>query len=148
MVETVFNLQSYKIQSNEIIQNRRAFYGLLRRSEDKTTTWLKQVQNCVRRCEYPKIIMEFLLFDRFICELNDNELPSMESVNKSWTLQQLLEHFYGTGHIETVSAVIDIANQNENTVLDSVKSEPVCICHVKVICFLKRNELYFYFLFI
>lgn len=142
MADTVFNLQLYTIQSNEILRNRRAFYGLLRRSEDKTTAWLKQVKNCIRRCEYPKIIMEFLLFDRFICELNDNELTSMESVNKSWTLQQLLEHFYGTGHIETVSAVVDIAKQNENTVLDSVKSEPVCICHVKIICFHEKSTFF------
>ena len=148
MVDTVFSLDLYQIPSKEILKNRREFFGLWRRSDDEISAWLKRVQNCIRRCEYPTIILEFLLFDRFVCGLDADELKSLRSVNKSWTFKQLLNHFsdksIDTGHIEANLTVDYGINQIENISLDIVKSELVCL--------LPRNDnfdaIYFYlFLF-
>lgn len=132
MVETIFDLNLYEIPLTKALKYHRAFYGLWRRSDDQTTTWLKRVQNCIRHCEYPTISMEFFLFDRFICGLTVNELKSIQSVKKSWSLKQLMEHFskgnHDTGHIKLANAVIDHhhISQIENINLDEMKSEPVC----------------------
>lgn len=135
MVETIFDLNLYEIPSNKALKYHRAFYGLWRRSDDQTTTWLKRVQNCIRHCQYPTITMEFLLFDRFICGLTANELKSIQSVKKSWSLKQLMEHFSNEsndiairGHNELANSVIDHQNvsQMENITIDVMKSEPVC----------------------
>ena len=120
MAHIGFNLDLYKIPSKEILKNRLEFFGLWRRSDDEITIWLKRVQRCIRHCEFPTIILEFLLFHRFVCGLDANELESIRSISKSWTLNQLLDHFLDdsidTGHIE-----------GNNISLDIVKSEPVCL---------------------
>lgn len=129
MVDPIFNLDLHKTPSERIQRERRVFYSLWRRSDDDTTVWLKRVHNCIHRCEYPSIIMEFLLFDRFMCGLNDNELESLQNVNNSWTLEQLLEYFsdenIGTEHIENSLMVDENVNHNENVSLDWVKFETV-----------------------
>lgn len=104
MANSVNNLNSYKIPTVEILQNRREFYGLQRKYDDNTTTWLKRIENCIRCCEFPAFV-EYLLIDRFVCGLNANELKSIGN------------------------AVYDSVNQIENIALnmDIVKCEPVCI---------------------
>lgn len=72
-------MYKYKVPSMEILQNRREFYDLWRRCDDKTTAWLERVENCIGRCEFPAVIVEYLLIDRFVSGLNANEL-------KVWTL--------------------------------------------------------------
>lgn len=132
MVETIFDLNLYEIPLNKSLKIHRAFYGLWRRSDDKATAWLKRVRNCIRHCEYPTITMEFLLFDRFICGLTANELKSIQSVKKSWSLKQLMVHFSNAnidpGHIEEArnSAFERNVNQIESITMDVTKTEPVC----------------------
>lgn len=124
MADPIFNLDFYEMPSNEILRHRREFYSLSRRSDDQSTTWLKRIRNCIRRCDFPAILVEFLLFDRFVCGLNDNGLKSVRSVSKSWTLKQLLEPFLeertDAGHTEGNLPIDDTRNQI------MVKSEQVC----------------------
>lgn len=136
MAETIFNVEIYKIPSKEILRNRQVFYGLWRSSDDETATWLKRVQNCIHCCDFPTIIMELLLFDRFVCGLDANELESLQSVNESWTLKQLLEHCQEAGiiseNIEVDSKVDNSFNQTESTSLNLknpaiVNNESVCL---------------------
>lgn len=123
-------LDSYKIPSKEILRHRNVFFGLWRRSDDQTTTWLKRVQNCIRRCEFPTNIIELLVFNRFVSGLNSNELKSIQKAKKSWTLKQLLEHFSkknnDTMYIEAALITDENSHQIENITLDVVKIEPVC----------------------
>lgn len=126
----VFNLDLYEIPLNEILQEHREFYGLRREFGESIEHWLKRVQDFLRHCEFPTIIVEFLLIDRFICGLNSSELRTIQSVSKSWTLKQLLEHVLDgnidTGHMEANSAADYIVNQNQIIPFDLVKTEPVC----------------------
>lgn len=146
MTDAVFNLDLHKIPSKQIRQSRREFYSLWRRSDDKTTTWLRRVRNCIRRCEFPRIILEFLLFDRFTCELDSTELKSIQKANKSWTLNQLLEYYLdgnvvsGEEHFESGWAVDDTLNRNENELIDVVKSEPVCLHFVHLLEFIHKKK--------
>lgn len=129
MVHTICDWDSYKTPSNTVLKNRREFYSLQRKRREPTDQWLSRVKSCIRHCEFPTTI-EFLLIDRFVCELNGAELKIIQSAN-TWTLNQLLECFLDknndTGNIEANSAVDENVNQNQNIPLDIVKSEPVCL---------------------
>lgn len=119
-------LNEYRIPSTEVLQNRREFHSLWRRSDDGTAAWLKRIQNCIHRCEYPRIFMQFLLFDRFVCEADGNELDSMQCVT-SLSLEHFLEDdflkFFGIDH----RMIDETVNPIENISLSIVKSESVCI---------------------
>lgn len=124
MVDTICGLDEYRMPSKEILRNRQEFYSLWRRSDDRTATWLKRIQNCIRRCGYPMVFMEFLLFDRFVCGSDANELESIQCV-KSWSLEQMPEDFLNIFGIDD-PVVNENVSQNENISLGIVKSEPVC----------------------
>lgn len=87
----IYDLNLYKIPSDAIIQNRQIFYALLREHGESTKAWLKRVQFCINRCEFPEFI-EYLLIDKFICELNRNENEYFRMAH-SWTLKQLNKYF-------------------------------------------------------
>lgn len=125
MVDAHSLLDVYKIPSNEIIEKRREFYGSLNRIDKQTSAWLKQVQQYLCRFDYPPVIMEFLLFDRFICGLNATELRSIESVSESWTFKQLWNHYFD-GNLDTKPLPANLMAQIENVSMDVVKTEPVC----------------------
>lgn len=134
MLDSDFNLDLYKIPSEEILRNRHAFYGLQRRKDHQTATWLKVIQNCIGRCDYPKIVMEILLFDQFVCGLNASELESIKSISESWTFKQLLQHYRDRGDGSEPNQVDSMTinervTQSENINLDAVKTEPVRLSH-------------------
>lgn len=85
------NLYLYTIPSSTILENRKLFYALKRESDERTQTWLKRIQWHINRCAFPKII-EFLLIDKFMCDLNFNELEFTRRI-ETWTLSQLYEYF-------------------------------------------------------
>lgn len=122
----VFSLDLYELPLNEILQNHRTFYGLRREFDEPIDRWLKRIQNCIGRCEFSTIIAEFLLIDQFLCGLNTSELKSLQNVNKSWTVKQLLDHVL-SGNIDNEHMdANNYLNQTPNIALDVVKSEPVC----------------------
>lgn len=128
MVDTLCDWNVYKTPTNEILRNRRTFYGLQRKNHEQVPQWLKRVQTSVRCCEFPTII-EFLLIDRFMCGLNKSELKGIQSV-RSWTLKRLLEWFL-TQSIETEPIAPNSAHDvyiipNQISTVDLIKSEPVC----------------------
>lgn len=131
MDDPIYDVNVYRLPVKEILRNRREFFGLWRRSDDKTVNWLERVQSCIHRCKFPTNIFEFLLFDRFVCGLNANELESIQNVNNSWTFKQLLEHV-SSGDIDTGHTKSDVSNlnQSESTSLDLVKSEPVGVKYI------------------
>lgn len=139
MIDSDTNQDYYQIPSDKILQNRRAFYTLWRRCDDGTERWSKRIQSCIRRCDFPMIIMEFLLFDRFVCGLDDDKLKSAESVNKSWTLKQLLE-FYAdkntdvarTGPMKSKSALNDNVRPSKNVAHNVRRSDPVSLLFAQI----------------
>lgn len=83
----------YTAPSTEILKHRREFYGSWKRCDDQIGTWLGRVQNQIDRCEFPSVLScEYLLIDKFVCELDDNERAFIQSAN-TWTLLELKRYF-------------------------------------------------------
>lgn len=92
MADIDCNLNLYQAPSIEILRHRREFYGLLQGSEEQTTTWLNRIQSQIDRCEFPSFMSrEYLLIDKFVCALNDDEREFIRSVS-TWTLMELNEY--------------------------------------------------------
>lgn len=129
MVDQLYDWDLYKSPSNEILRNRRAFYGLQRKKHERMQQWLKRVQSSIRRCEFPKIV-EFLLIDRFVCGLNNTELKTIQSVH-TWTLKRLVDMFLSQNiepePTESNSAHDEFIIPNQISAADLIKSEPVCL---------------------
>lgn len=86
------NWDSYRAPKEEILQNRRAFYGLKRQNNESTDKWLKRVQKCINCCEFP-IFVEFFLIDRFVGGLDSTEMEIIRGT-ETWSLKQLLDYFF------------------------------------------------------
>lgn len=104
MVDLVSTLNEYKIPSHEILKNRRTFHGLQKEVSESVDRWLKRVQLCIDCCEFPTVIIEFLLIDRFVCGLNVSELKCMESVD-IWTVKHLLEYYFNDQNIKHAASI-------------------------------------------
>lgn len=79
----------YKTPTTEIIGHRKEFYNLWKRCDNQTATWFNQVQSQIDRCEFPSVMSrEYLLIDKFVCELDDNERKFIQCVN-DWTFNRL-----------------------------------------------------------
>lgn len=87
MVDAEHILDAYQIPSNRILQYRREFYGLQRKSGETSKTWFNRLHACIVRCEFPKVF-ELLLIDKFICGLKINELDFYRVVDH-WTVNLL-----------------------------------------------------------
>lgn len=128
MVDALSHLILYKTPSIEIIRHRKEFYGLWKRCDDQTFTWLNRVQNKIDRCEFPPVLSrDYLLVDRFVCALDDDERKFVQSVN-TWTLKELQDYFdhrqadtdYG---IQSSQTAIDENEQKEMPTFCDVKCE-------------------------
>lgn len=123
------NLNLYKTPSTEIIRHRKEFYGLWKRCDDQTTTWLNRLQNQINRCAFPPVMSrEYLLIDKFVCELDGDERELIQSVN-TWTLSELIDHFKhrkmntgcGIQSSHTVNAATDQNQQQQIPLVFEVK---------------------------
>lgn len=111
MTDSGGNLTLYRTPTSEILRHRKEFYGALQGNEEKTSEWLNRIQRQLDRCEFPKFInAEYLLIDKFVCELSDDEREAIGTVN-IWTLMELNEYVVNrNGSIDNVavSATVDI----------------------------------------
>lgn len=88
------DLSLYTAPTDDIIRQRREFYSLWRRCDDETGTWLNRIESLINCCEFPPILSwEYLLIDKFVCELNPNAREFIQS-DDTWTLAKLKEYFF------------------------------------------------------
>lgn len=106
MVDSNSTISAYKIPSHEILKERRKFYGSRKEVGESVERWLKRVQLCIDYCEFPKGIIEFLLIDRYICELNDNELKAIERVD-TWSVEQLLRYYLNDQNVKHTASIAE-----------------------------------------
>lgn len=106
MVDSNSTISAYKIPSHEILKKRRKFYGSRKEVGESVERWLKRVQLCIDYCEFPKGIIEFLLIDRYICELNDNELKAIERVD-TWSVEQLLRYYLNDQNVKHTASIAE-----------------------------------------
>lgn len=118
----------YKIPSDTVLKHRKVFYDLWRRSDDHTKTWLNRVQNCIRRCKFPKLI-EYLLIDKFMCELNRDEKTSIRLEANAWSLEQLIAYLdcqnIAVGRADKGDGKIDQNQMTSSSPMVPVKIEMV-----------------------
>lgn len=127
----------YKTPSDEILRHRKELYNLWRRIDDQTATWLNRVQRQIDRCDFPPLISrEFLLIDRFVCDLNANAREFIQSVD-TWTLDQLNEYFADqnivTDRRVNVTISIDTTFDQKNQQTPSVECEFVSYSFVCIV---------------
>lgn len=116
MAEPDRNSNSYTLPSNTILEYRKLFYTLKRETNEGTQTWLSRIQWYINRCEFPKII-EFLLIDKFMCELHFNEVEFIRRI-ETWTLSQLYEYFVDE-KIDDDQGANDDKNEMDDESIDS-----------------------------
>lgn len=127
MTEINSNLNLYQVPSNDILRYRKEFYDLWRRIDDPSMTWLNRVQNQIERCEFPPLMSrEYILIDRFMCELNDDEKDIVGTV-EAWTPTELTEYFLhqkqtNDHQMNEASAITESIDQHSE-----VRSSPLLI---------------------
>lgn len=128
MLKEISDMDTYKIPSEEIRKNRKLFYNLRRERDELIKSWLDRVQNRSNCCEFMKFT-NFLVIDKFTCELKYNEIKSIERNSNTWSLKQLKKFLLNQKiHTESECANVkaeQIIDQNENAPIDIVKCESV-----------------------
>lgn len=123
----------YTLPSKEIIENRKDFYSLRKKRRESIQQWLERVRIQAGRCEFLKFT-DYLLIDKFICELNNEEIESIRYTS-TWTLKLLNESLVNRNNAIAVNATIDDPNELILIPLDTVKSEPVCMVIWMIQCY-------------
>lgn len=79
----------YQIPSEVILNSRKLFYLLQKVKEESVFEWLRRIKICVDSCDFG-ISTDFLLIDKFICELDIDEIAVLKSIG-ILTWDRLLE---------------------------------------------------------
>lgn len=79
----------YRISCDAVVRSRRAFYSSHKETTETITNWLWRTQQCIKDCEFGGLA-DFLLIDKFICELSGEEMQQFQTV-QSFSLAQLYE---------------------------------------------------------
>lgn len=137
MVEVMDDLDSYKIPSEEIRQNREIFYGLHREHNEEIKSWLNRVQSHSDCCEFEKFT-NFLTIDRFICGLEHSEL---KFINISWNIRSLKELITYFSNQEIYTEPMDM-NEQIDSKSDQYDCEDAALTIVKYETV--RSMKYFY----
>lgn len=75
----------YKIPSDEVLENRREFYGLAREVGETIEKWLYRVFSHIDGCDFPKSV-EYILTDKFVCELETDERQFLRKAAPNWSM--------------------------------------------------------------
>lgn len=157
MSKLELSADTYKTPSTDVMRHRREFYSLWKRCDDQIVTWLDRVQNQIDRCEFPSVLSrKYLLLDKFVCELDDNERAFVQSVD-IWTLENLKGYFNvskeNTGHrVNENTATSKSVDQNlevplTSSLLVAVRCEPVSVlsnCALFIMLITHRLSNYFF----
>lgn len=134
MLKAMTTLNSYKIPTKKIRDQRKVFYDLHRNDAEPCDLWLKRVESAINRCEFP-VFAKFLLIDKFTCELTNDEIELIiqsDVRRRTWSYKQLrefiLNHKKDMQNIEIKTKPDNVVQPNDEVILlNVVKSEPVRI---------------------
>lgn len=76
----------YKIPSDRILNNRRKFYDLKRKDDETIEQLLYRVFSHIDDCDFPASV-EYILTDKFVCELNAEETEFLRKVDPNWSME-------------------------------------------------------------
>lgn len=118
----------YIIPTEKIRQNRQIFYELHRGWDEDIKLWFNRIQRFARHCKFTRR-RQFLIIDRFICELKTDEIERISHViTDSWTLQELNKYFVDEQIQRKHTAsntIVNYENADENEKSPSIKCEVV-----------------------
>lgn len=77
----------YQTPSEIVRQNRKQFYSSQKENTESISKWLCRIGQYSQDCEFGAR-SDFLLIDKFICELNSEEIQKFQNVS-TWSLEQL-----------------------------------------------------------
>lgn len=77
----------YEIPDSTIIEHRIEFYSMHKESTEALEKWLHRVRNSVDYCQFGTL-RDFLLMDKFFCELNDDEIQILNNT-ETWLFNEL-----------------------------------------------------------
>lgn len=86
MADKICDRKLYKIPSDKILDKRRGFYGLKRKRGETIEKWLNRVFSHIDDCDFPKSV-EYILTDKFICELNTEERGLIRKAGIDWSMK-------------------------------------------------------------
>lgn len=81
--------QFYQTPSENVLQSRKVFYLSYKVKKEPVLEWLRRLKTCIDGCDFGPFA-DFLLIDKFICELDTNELNELNFIG-ALSLDRLLE---------------------------------------------------------
>lgn len=94
MLKAMTALNSYKIPTKKILDQRKVFHDLHRNDDESIELWLNRVESVTNRCEFP-VFAKFMLIDKFACGLDNDEIELMiqsDARRRTWSYKQLREY--------------------------------------------------------
>lgn len=77
----------YQFPPEFVLKNRREFYLSQKENTESISKWLYRIGNCIKDCDFGAI-SNFLLIDKFFCELGDEDIRKFQN-DATWSLEQL-----------------------------------------------------------
>lgn len=121
--------KQYKVPSEKVRQNRRAFYELHRKRDEDIKTWFDRIQSVVNICCKFGRCRQFFIIDKFVSELRTDEIERIEhAITDNWSLQQLSKYFvdeHVSMKITSSNVVAENAYENQEWTVKTIKCEAV-----------------------
>lgn len=120
----LYNPCVYQTPSEKVLENRKLFYLTHKDDTESITEWLWRIKDCIIGCEFGEL-SDFLLIDKFICELRNDEIQNFTRI-QTWELEQLCEAVEGPKFDPDV-CTIDASNNQETNI------NAILQCEVKMV---------------
>lgn len=104
----------YQFPPEFVLKNRREFYLSQKENTESISEWLYRIGKCIKDCDFGAI-SNFLLIDKFFCELSDEDIRKFQN-DATWSLEQLLDEQQTHPKDESSSPIDDILEINVNDV--------------------------------
>lgn len=89
MTESLVHSNFYQTPAERVLQSRKTFYLTQKQHTESIADWLWRIRECINNCDFGEL-NDFLLIDKFIGELGNDEVQSFRNV-QAWKLDQLYE---------------------------------------------------------
>lgn len=87
----------YQTPSTAAFQSRRQFHATHKTQSETIPDWFKRLQHLTSKCEFENV-SDYMLIDKFISGLNDNDFNRLSQV-AAWTTEEMVLVVIGNSHI-------------------------------------------------
>lgn len=130
----------YSPPSDFVIANRKIFYSSQKVDDESIGDWLWRIRDYIDNCEFGELA-EFLLIDKFVCELDKDEIYKFKNI-ELWSLDQLMMAIeYQKNAMETQTEQTNTINNISKVKLDIVSTRLWEIIYWKIVKILFIQEI-------